>query len=279
MKKMYTSIIILLALNLTAQNWQTISTDPTGDGSNPSLLDGTKFSYWYNQSTDSLWFEVETANLNNSNSQAMGVNIMANVAGAGQTFNFWGAQNSAPYHFLLTAWVTGSAPSSYSGTIGVSNASGVNSMNYTSLSQNNLTIRVNVATKKIVIGLLRKDLIPDAQFSGSSVTVKVAAAVGSNQVWNDDVYSPNGEMTLAKQNNVSIDEDRLAKVTLYPNPAQNSISLKNNKLTQNYTIRDITGRVVQQGNVEQSEPVNIERLNSGVYFFQVGTQSIRFSKL
>lgn len=276
MKNLYTSIIVLLCLNLSAQNWQTISTDVSGDGATAGLLDGTDFSYWYNASTDSLWFRVTTSNLNGTNSQAMGVNIMVNIPGGSQTFNFWGSSNTDPYHFLLTAWVTGSAPSAYSGTIGVANATGVSGQNYTNSSHNNLTIRVDIASKTIVVGLLRDDLIPDALFSGNSITVKTAAAVGSNQFWNDDIYSSNGSMTLTKSNNVSLDEDFSVTLQLYPNPSTGRVMLSGISSEASYNIVDVSGKRILSGQYIPGEAIDVSHLDKGIYLIQIEAESLRF---
>ena len=108
-------------------------------------------------------------------------------------FNFWGTDNSNPYHKLVTGWVTGTPPQNYSGTIGIANSTGVNASNYTNLFSNNLNITVNTTNSTIIVGMNREDLIPNSAFGQPIVT---AAAVGSSSSWNDDIYSSTGTMTL-----------------------------------------------------------------------------------
>ena len=75
----------------------------------------------------SLWFQFTTAEINISQAADFGINIMINNPDVATKFNFWGDDNKNQFTSLVTAWVTGTAPSSYTGTIGIANASGVNS--------------------------------------------------------------------------------------------------------------------------------------------------------
>ena len=187
----------------TQAGFTSLIVDSCGDGAQSALLDGTRLSFRYDNATDSLWF-LQSVNAVTA-SQAIGVNIMVNIPGGGSTFNFWGDNNKNAFHKLLTVWVTGSAPSSYSGQIGIANAQGVELGNtggpvesYINESQNNISIHVNTDTKTLLMGLKRTHLIPDSLFTGSSISVNIASAVGSNDAWNDDLYASSATMTLTK---------------------------------------------------------------------------------
>jgi len=174
--------------------YTTIATDVCGDGANAALLDGTRLEYMYDATSDSLWFLATVNEV--SSSQAIGLNVMLNIPNGGSTFNFWGDDNQNAFHKLITVWVTGTAPSSYSGTIGVADADGVANANFTNLSADNISVVVNTEDKTILIGMKRTDAISSTEFSSGSITVGVAGAVGSNESWNDDIYSASGSMTL-----------------------------------------------------------------------------------
>lgn len=176
--------------------YTSVTSDACGDGNNTALLDGTRLEYKYDSNSDSLWFLVSVNAL--TSSQDIGVNVMINIPGGGSTFNFWGNSNTDPYHKLLTFWVTGTAPSNYSGTIGITNAAGVNAQTWTNLFSNNIAPYVDVVNKTIRLGIKRTDLITDVEFPGNSITIKAAAAVGSNTSWNDDIYSSSASITLTK---------------------------------------------------------------------------------
>lgn len=179
--------------------YTSLATDVCKDGAISGLLDGTRLEYNYDALKDSIYFLISVNSL--SDTQAIGVNVMINIlSGDTARFNFWGNDNTDAYNRLLTVWVTGTAPSAYTGTIGVCDNAGVMANNFTSLSQNNISINVSSSAKTILLGIGRMDLIPDNVFIGNSISVKIAAAVGSNQYWNDDIYNAASLMTITKFN-------------------------------------------------------------------------------
>lgn len=84
---------------------------------------------------------------------------------------------------------------------------------------------------------------------------------------------------------LSVDDNTLTDVSLYPNPANNQITITtsgNNTITK-MTIVDIMGRVIIQEDVNAtSKAVNVSSLTSGVYFARIeqgnATGSIKFIK-
>lgn len=70
-------------------------------------------------------------------------------------------------------------------------------------------------------------------------------------------------------------------IKLYPNPANNQITLTNYSLPvhSNYQIYNLLGTLVQQGNLEEKETtININTLADGLYFIRVGDTSLKFVK-
>ncbi len=260
-----------VSIQLPTAQWVVLTNDVVGDGANPELLDGTQLEYMYKPWSDSLFFRVTLNSISALQSQAVGVNVMVNVPNGGNTFNFWGTDNTAAYHKLLTTWVTGNPPSSYSGTIGISDAAGVAAQNYSSLSQNNVSILVIGNT--ITLGLKRTDFISNAEMVGP---IKIAAAVGSNVSWNDDIYDPNAELPLAIQSM----ETQMSDLNLYPNPNLGKFTLETT-LYQNSAveikIHNSLGQLVFQqkekgiaGLFKRSFDVN---LINGIYFMSIQTSS------
>ena len=272
------SFIFLFCLSYfsQAQTWTAIATDPTGDASNGALLDGTGFSYYYDPVADSVWFKVDVANLNTSTASAMGVNIMVNITGGGSTFNFWGTDNSNAFHKLVTVWVTGAPPSSYSGTIGVANASGVSSQNYTNLSSNNIDIEASIADKSIVLGMKRTDLVTNAELGGSPVDLGAAAAVGSNQFWNDDIYQAGGTMTIDTSTVGIANYYQQPTFETWPNPTSGIFHLQGEDLPgSEVRLFDTQGRSVSKmvtlSNTQ--ETLDFSHLPSGLYFIHLRNQN------
>lgn len=75
-------------------------------------------------------------------------------------------------------------------------------------------------------------------------------------------------------NALSLEENVLAKVKLYPNPASNNIRFAN---LEDATIKitDITGKVVLQlEGVDENSIINVSDLNSGIYLVNIKNESI-----
>jgi len=258
-----------------SQNWTTIATDASGDGVDGALLDGTKLEFSYDQPKDSLWFRVTVASMTTPQTAALGVNIMVNIPGAGSTFNFWGTNNMNPFHKLITVWVTGAPPSAYTGTIGIANSTGVNASNYTNLSSNNISIKVDAASSTIILGLKRTDFITDSEFSGGTITCSVAAAVGSNTNWNDDIYSPSGTMMLSKSNGVSALSFSEFSLNLYPNPSSNTLYISSpNIITYHVEIINPMGQEISCVNLEPGATINIDQLEKGLYMVRIKSDGV-----
>lgn len=70
-------------------------------------------------------------------------------------------------------------------------------------------------------------------------------------------------------NALSLEDNAIAKVKLYPNPASNSIQFAN---VQDATIMitDVTGKVVlQSAGVDENSIINVSHLNSGIYLVNI----------
>ena len=62
------------------------------------------------------------------------------------------------------------------------------------------------------------------------------------------------------------------EITIYPNPANEILNIKNNERIKNVTIYDILGKVVLEKNVD-FEQINISNLISGLYLVKISTES------
>lgn len=216
------------SLELHAQTWTSIATDIQDDGANSTLMDGKEFSFRYDAGSDSIWFKIDVYNMTMSQSAALGINIAYKLSNSSRTGIWWGTQNSTfTYNKLLTVWVTGTPPSTYTGTIGIANIDGVNGQNYANLKANNISIDVDRLSNSIILGMERDDFITDAELRGSTtITVDVNGAVGSNRFWNDDVYTGVAALTI-NTSPVEIEEtsQKGNYFTVFPNPLKNNSSI------------------------------------------------------
>ena len=92
---------------------------------------------------------------------------------------------------------------------------------------------------------------------------------------------PNGNPIPALQDvcgslSVSEIENNENKISIFPNPTNNFITIQNRQnLTDNFEFKivDLTGRIVKNGNSKFNEQINIESLTSGNYIIQIQTDS------
>ncbi|QNR25587.1 T9SS type A sorting domain-containing protein [Croceimicrobium hydrocarbonivorans] len=264
------SLCLLFSFNLKGQ-YQLLAADPSNDGANPQLADGTHFAYYYDAQSDSIHFRVELNSLSPSMASGFGCNVMVNLFSTEPTFNFWGQDNQLPYHYLLTAWVTGSPPSNYTGTIGIADASGVNAQNYTNLYQNNVQIVIEPNLTRVSFVVKREDIMP-ARFQSPStgiLSASVAAAVGSNQSWNDDLFDPDSRIQI-DMNGIGLEENTNSTFHLYPNPCSGQLYLDLDK-DQLIQIIDAQGRVLQSLTYTHGQALDLSFLKAGLYQIRTAT--------
>jgi len=168
--------LILLPSTITAQVYTVLTFDGKGDGRDPAPADAAQLAYRYDEEQDMLWFRI--ALYGQPNPDAFGVNLAIDTGGDDSTkMNWWGTNKTFKFDRLVTANVTRSNRG-FVGTIGVADVAGVNAKQMNNLRQNNLQIRVE--GDSIVLGVKRTDIT-------DKMTLKLIAAVGSNEQWNDDL--------------------------------------------------------------------------------------------
>jgi pimeloyl-ACP methyl ester carboxylesterase len=210
--KIFLLLVLILGTSaiVNAQLYTVLTFDVKGDGRDPSLADAAQLAYRYDAQQDLIWFRIALYGVPNEN--AFGVNIAVDTgAGDSAKRNWWGANKTFKFDKLITAWVTRS-DQGFQGTIGVGDASGVDEKQLNNLSQNNVQVRVE--GDAIVIGVKRADIT-------DKMKLNVVAAVGSNELWNDDI--PNA-------GSVAID---LSKTT--PGVREIDVSRNNLKLPPKFT--------------------------------------------
>lgn len=69
------------------------------------------------------------------------------------------------------------------------------------------------------------------------------------------------------------------KFKLYPNPSSNVISIQGIHSNQEYQITNVLGDIVQQGNINKGNLINIESFTNGVYFIRLSkSNTLKFIK-
>jgi pimeloyl-ACP methyl ester carboxylesterase len=171
------------AHSATAQVWTVLAADVKGDGRDPSSVDAAQLAFRYDKQQDVLWFRLSV--YGKPNEQAFGVNIAFDTGeNDAAKLNWWGTNNAFRFDKLLIAWVT-RRPNGYQGMMGVGDAAVSKEKVVENLRQNNL--QLSVEGEAIVIGVKRTDVT-------DKLKMKMVAAVGSNQDWNDDIPNAGAAM-------------------------------------------------------------------------------------
>ncbi len=81
---------------------------------------------------------------------------------------------------------------------------------------------------------------------------------------------------------LSIDDKTIASISIFPNPAQGTISFKNIKEDYNIEIYNMLGQIIKKGKVNSNEDtIDVSNLSHGTYFLRVKTinKVLKFIKI
>jgi pimeloyl-ACP methyl ester carboxylesterase len=175
-------MVVLLLGSAAAQErssiWTVLAADAKGDERDPALPDGAQLSYQYDPQTDLLSFRVTL--YGTVPARAFGVNLVIDTGDTNsEKANWWGANKDFQFDRLVTAWVTRRG-NGYDGTVGIADAAGARAKNLTNLHQGDILIRVE--GDSIILGVKRATVT-------TGMKMKLIAAVGSEERWNDDIPS------------------------------------------------------------------------------------------
>ncbi len=104
----------------------------------------------------------------------------------------------------------------------------------------------------------------------SSKIITSAYAKDSNQVFQLSVAAYNSFLFSG----VNHKELKISELEIYPNPANQTISLKNIQPNTIITITNITGQSILQTSLNQTNQINISHLSNGLYFIQSQSNNI-----
>ncbi len=103
---------------------------------------------------------------------------------------------------------------------------------------------------------------------------KIGKEAYGNKLWIDKLTFSDVLVSIKEQ------QSDVEDIVLYPNPAQDKISLKGNRLMEGkvYVIRDISGKAILQGVVSDNS-IDITSLTSGFYLVQIGDTDKKMLKM
>ena len=78
---------------------------------------------------------------------------------------------------------------------------------------------------------------------------------------------------------LSVTENNMNKISLFPNPSSKTIFVKGLKKETNYSIINANGQVVTSGKIDNSNSINIDSLPIGIYYVVLENQTkLKFIK-
>lgn len=173
-------------------SWTNLLSDVSGDNAT-NLLDAVQLDYFYEPALDSLWFKMTTSEMSSSQAMNFSMTILSFYT-QNESAIVYDGDNQSFYNRALTIDITGNPPNDYSGTMGVSEAQALWFGNYGQYTDA-LSVDVNVDDNTIIVGLRRKDLIPDYAME---TNVEIAGTMSGATVfdWSDSIYDPTFSSTI-----------------------------------------------------------------------------------
>lgn len=109
----------------------------------------------------------------------------------------------------------------------------------------------------------------DGYYSKTINNVNISSGIMNNQ----DV------LLVKKQDNLNDIKSDESLISVYPNSAKDvlKVNLPNNSIINSYSIYNIFGIEVMKGMIS-NEDISIKHLNKGIYFIQLGNNTIKFIK-
>ncbi len=169
--------------SLRSLAWQSLATDPSGDGLHPHLPDAKALSYAIDPATHIVWFKVDV--YEPPNEKWFGINVAIDTDEK-PGMAWWGS-NKMTFNRLASAYLY-NAGNYWQGVAGMADSEGAGHMLFTNVSKD-VQVAVDRDHPAIFLGIPRAAL-------GSAPTVKVIATVGSMMVNNDDI--PNEGTVVVK---------------------------------------------------------------------------------
>jgi hypothetical protein len=77
-------------------------------------------------------------------------------------------------------------------------------------------------------------------------------------------YSPSFDFTIN-----TLASENAFRLKVYPNPSDQCIYLKSNKISESVIIHDLTGKIILSENNFNSSRIDVSHLTDGIYFLQL----------
>jgi hypothetical protein len=118
--------------------------------------------------------------------------------------------------------------------------------------------------------LLDVPYIPQLNQHAISLTGNQVVSGADFSILLDGIYADNNLQ-------LSIMEEELATIDVYPNPAKDIVNISNSGIENyEYSITSVTGQIVMTGEVKSGiNSLSTEKLSNGMYYLKIGSKDLR----
>jgi Protein of unknown function (DUF2911) len=172
---------------LLSANWIRLLDDVENDGADKGIMkgntaataDGKAFYYFFDKSSDSLWFKLET--YTETNMRAPAVSVSLDIDADQNTGVPWYGSNQQFKVDLMISCGPVRQGNDYAGYNGITDDNGIKKRNWINVKEGNIKFYFSPLTKSIIIGVKRSDIKPGIK------KFNVIGSVGDYSRWNDDI--------------------------------------------------------------------------------------------
>ena len=248
-----TTLAFLTLLGASAQNYQLIGTDATGDRTQPFALDLKSFSMAVDSVQDSLWLKVEAVD---SITGDWGLVIIFDTNetpthGKSWTQEHYTNNNSMMYNRKLTLMNNKFFPPTHAM---LTDTSGMWFSQQIDLSYPDS----NVVVIRLVLSEVDDDTRMNIVLGGADFTGQVYDEMPENTFFS---FTGGGGVTLSQQDV----ELSAGQVSIYPNPAVDHLHFKSSEPLESVEILNLLGEVMIHTHETR---INTESLSNGLYLLR-----------
>lgn len=258
MEKLFLSLMLVFYVgSLSAQNFISLGGDPSGDD---HFMDAREIRYATNPTSDSLFIRIYSYNPRGSSDFGYAIILDTNLntqdgyVMAQNNLKNQMPNNSMTYDLALYGYQNGFFPGVYTEAYDGSGNSSTIGFTFDTTGADFVTF-----------GMSLNDIGGnyDVNIVGFTGSFDISpAGAGPGDAIPDATYSSlrTSELSLVNQN--------VSQISLYPNPAKNKVFIKSRRPGSNYILTDLRGKKIMDINLSEENYFSTSHLKNGLYLFR-----------
>ncbi len=159
--------------------WTLLSNDISGDASSGSDADGKALYYYFDQSTDTLYFKFEL--FEGFNTDAPAISLALDTDANQDNGTSWYGTNKAFNVDVMLSYGPKLDGEKYFGYNGITDSTGIRNRDWINIKQGNLRFYLDVENDAYYLAAKKSDFAPNAN------KINLIGSVGANATWSDDI--------------------------------------------------------------------------------------------